>query len=381
MCELYVNGVTVKQIAERYGVSSVSVYTLTRSLSRDDAVMNDGEYKAIPGLDKYMVSTVGHVVSFAQGGRAKEIKTYPSTNGRNTVALSAYDELIRVHVDELVSTLFLGNGGADQRVVHIDGDWSNDSVDNLKWEDIPVVVTKVQKRISDEIVESIRQDWINRIKTSEICDKYGVSKSFVHNATKNMRLDIIAPSSEHGEVWADVNGYEGCYMVSSHGRVYSTGNGRRNPVMLKPSANSKGYQTVHLSDGNGRQESACVHRLVAAAFCDGHSETRNIVNHIDGNPSNNNADNLEWCTYGENTRHAIEVLGKKMGGNDQVKRVTTRTYPVDANSARSPLRRFSDDEVKFIRSDYHSSSQLAKMLGVNKSTIQRMRNGETYRNI
>jgi hypothetical protein len=31
---------------------------------------------------------------------------------------------------------------------------------------------------------------------------------------------------------------------------------------------------------------------------------KNFVNHIDSNPLNNNATNLEWCTQAENMEHA-----------------------------------------------------------------------------
>jgi DNA invertase Pin-like site-specific DNA recombinase len=39
------------------------------------------------------------------------------------------------------------------------------------------------------------------------------------------------------------------------------------------------------------------------------------VNHKDGLRDHNNYKNLEWCTGLQNMRHAIEVLGRKMGGN------------------------------------------------------------------
>lgn len=52
-----------------------------------------------------------------------------------------------------------------------------------------------------------------------------------------------------------------------------------------------------------------VHRLVALAFCEKPNNAAGVVNHKDGNPLNNLAQNLEWVTQRENTIHAVG-LGK-----------------------------------------------------------------------
>lgn len=47
------------------------------------------------------------------------------------------------------------------------------------------------------------------------------------------------------------------------------------------------------------------HRVVAICFLP-RVEGKYFVNHKDGNKSNNNVDNLEWCTRSENTLHSFK---------------------------------------------------------------------------
>lgn len=54
---------------------------------------------------------------------------------------------------------------------------------------------------------------------------------------------------------------------------------------------------------NGERKRFTVHRLVANSFIP-NPENKPEVNHIDGEPSNNNLKNLEWNTKSENMKHA-----------------------------------------------------------------------------
>jgi hypothetical protein len=115
------------------------------------------------------------------------------------------------------------------------------------------------------------------------------------------------------EIWRDIVGYEGLYMVSSLGRVKSLGNGCSNNSkerFLKIGHNSRGYCIVKLYK-NGTKRTIVVHRLVAAAFI---PNPYNLpqVNHKDENKDNNDVSNLEWCTneYNHNygTRNARQSI-------------------------------------------------------------------------
>lgn len=100
------------------------------------------------------------------------------------------------------------------------------------------------------------------------------------------------------EMWKDVIGYEGLYMVSNLGKILSI---KRN-VILKSSINHKGYCYVVLSK-HSKQKCVRIHRLVAEAFIP-NLENKSQVNHIDCNKQNNCVTNLEWVTNSENQLHA-----------------------------------------------------------------------------
>ena len=117
--------------------------------------------------------------------------------------------------------------------------------------------------------------------------------------------------SYDNEIWKDIEGYEGLYQVSNSGRVKNIKRNR----LLKPFPDKNGYLRVDLFK-NSRSSTKSVHRLVAKAFI---SNPNNLpqVNHKDENPSNNNVENLEWCstqyniTYGTRSERASKtMLGK-----------------------------------------------------------------------
>lgn len=90
------------------------------------------------------------------------------------------------------------------------------------------------------------------------------------------------------------------YLVTREGVVYSKAPKRRLP--LKQTINEKGYLLVYLCF-DGKTKAMKVHRLVAELFVPNPRDLKEI-NHKDGNKLNNCADNLEWCTRGENVHHA-----------------------------------------------------------------------------
>lgn len=73
---------------------------------------------------------------------------------------------------------------------------------------------------------------------------------------------------------------------------------------LKPRINNIGYGRVRVFVDNKWREKL-VHRLVAEVFVP-NKNNYPIVNHKDGNKTNNLHTNLEWCTQKQNMQHAFK---------------------------------------------------------------------------
>lgn len=154
------------------------------------------------------------------------------------------------------------------------------------------------------------------------------------------------------EIWKAVNKD---YNVSNTGKVYSV----RRHIILKQVFNEFGYLVVGINHNLKK-----VSRLVAEAFI---PNPQNLpqVNHIDGNKSNNNVSNLEWCTAKENTNHAIETGLRDTAGK---------------NNANVKLTEVEVREIRTLK-DTHTLKEIAEKYNVQFCTIWKIIHNKTWKSV
>lgn len=141
------------------------------------------------------------------------------------------------------------------------------------------------------------------------------------------------------EFWADVVGYEGRYLVSDKGRIWSVINKK-----IMKQFDNKGYKVISLYDGK-KYKTKKVHRIVAEAFFI-NPDNKPEVNHLDGDKSNNEILNLEWATNHENQIHKYRILKVQMNW-----------------AIKKPVR------CKETKKIYSSQSEAAKAVGCGQGLI------------
>lgn len=130
--------------------------------------------------------------------------------------------------------------------------------------------------------------------------------------------DLLNLQSLPGELWRPIDEFAGSYEVSNKGRVRSLPRCKLDKIgrvcvqlgcilsLLNGDKHTAKLRKNVILRKHGRMYNRQVHRLVACAFVPNPDATRYTqVNHIDGDPSNNDAANLEWVTAKQNVRHAI----------------------------------------------------------------------------
>ena len=206
------------------------------------------------------IRTVEHKTDYERNGKiitrltkSKELKKSVDKYGFEHVSLCKNGVVYGYAVHRLVAEAFIPN--AENLIIeHIDGNRSNNAVENIHCFSV------------DDIV-------VEEIKEIE---------------------------------WRPVAGYENAYEVSNDGRV------RSKRGILNPGNNGNGYMYVWLCK-DGKVEHHYVHRLVAEAFI-GKITDGLEIDHYNADRTDNRVTNLRLVTHAENLRNPLALEKARLRG-------------------------------------------------------------------
>lgn len=169
------------------------------------------------------------------------------------------------------------------------------------------------------------------------------------------------------ETWRPVIGFEEYYDVSSEGEIRSKDRviTEKKRSYLKRgrllSCAGSQYKMVDLISGNTRKKET-VHRVVATAFLPNPTNMP-CINHKNGDKKDNRVENLEWCTYSYNIKHALNTGLRKVrvGGDNRAAKL-------------------SDSDLLFIFEETKKGtyiSEIAKKLNVHTASVSRILRGKS----
>lgn len=159
------------------------------------------------------------------------------------------------------------------------------------------------------------------------------------------------------------------YYIENYGTVNVYDNGdiySKTGLKFKDKFNKDGYKYVKVTCKGQKQKFIFVHRLVAWCFLD-KPDLATEINHKDGDKTNNNVSNLEWCTHKQNMEHCFSN--------------NLRPAPKGSKNGRATL---TEEQVLDIRRQYKNgvtTKDLMKQYSVSKGIINNINSYRTWKHI
>ena len=151
------------------------------------------------------------------------------------------------------------------------------------------------------------------------------------------------------------------YKVDKAGNVYSRISSQGHYLekwrMLKPAKHHTGYLKI-----NYKKKSLQIHRIIFAAFL-GTLIPNMVINHKDGNGTNNRISNLEMVSQSENLKHKYRVLKSP---------ATVSNAKITQEIADEIRRQVAEENVRAI--------DMARKYDLGKSTINSILRNKTWKN-
>ena len=155
------------------------------------------------------------------------------------------------------------------------------------------------------------------------------------------------------------------YFVSTFGRVYSY---NTNGFII--GSYRSGYRNISVKLKDNTSHTVQVHRLVLLAFYPILHPEKYVVNHINGDKTDNHIWNLEWCTCKENTQHALMMglMNGHLAGN---------------NNPMATINETTAEEIckMLISGNYHNCFEIAEKMNCKVGIVHQISAGNTWKSL
>lgn len=290
---------------------------------------NDEEWKFVnDSNNKYQVSNLGRIKSFQKNPNGEIMKCNLHRSGYLRVCCRINNIIYRHSIHRLVAIHFIPNPNNLPLVDHIDGDITNNKVENLRWvtHQQNALNSKIQRNNTSgykgvyfhttnkrwvatcmidgklklksfkELTDAItcRKEWVEEHYPKEF-QSWNDSKVIVENDKTEQNL--IDDTNFENEKWVYVNDSDNMYQISTMGRIKSFRKYKDGKI-LQTHTNTCGYIDTKIIINN-KQISQLLHRLLAEHFVP-NPNNYILVDHIDGDRTNNKIENLRWVSPSQN---------------------------------------------------------------------------------
>ncbi|BCS82974.1 HNH endonuclease [Cotonvirus japonicus] len=326
----------------------------------DEAGSHDEEFEYIPGYGKkYSVSNKGYI--YSEKSNTILVPTKHHSGYFNVKITDKNNNRKFFYVHQLVAMAFAlekpKKGSYKGRLVvdHIDGDKTNNNLDNLRYVCDSVNISnahinnknyhgfgkKLQKKINqydfrgnfiksyDSLTKAAKITEIPMTSISACClGRMSLAGNFIWKYEKSPEVKLF-----EGEIFKPIKKINGFsypnYIISNYGRVKNIRTGK----MLAMFKDGNTYSRIQLYTNKKIRKIYKIHRLVAIHFLKKPDDkSKDNVHHIDEDKQNNYYKNLQWVTSRENTTFS---LGKKIQQIDIKTNKIINEFPSISQAAES----------------------------------------------